>query len=259
MPIKSKSRAATASSKRKDETAAPPDWPPLKPLVPHSDLLVETILKDQIVVIRNFFTYSLCKNYVSFLSSLPLVTTPGQPKKGDAVRVNDRFQVDDPSFAEQIWKSAGLEDLVTRSDGDDGMSQQALSQLWGGNVCGLNPRIRIYRYSKGQFFAQHYDESNVLALPTAPPTPAKTTWTLLIYLTGPSTGCIGGETVFYPELGPAKNFSGPDNDGRNPVVVDLEVGMALLHKHGQDCLLHEGREVTAGEKWVIRSDLCVRR
>lgn len=43
------------------------------------------------------------------------------------------------------------------------------------------------------------------------------------------------------------------------MVVDLEVGMALLHKHGQDCLLHEGREVTQGAKWVIRSDLCVKR
>ncbi len=43
------------------------------------------------------------------------------------------------------------------------------------------------------------------------------------------------------------------------MVVGLEVGMALLHKHGQDCLLHEGREVMAGEKWVIRSDLCVKR
>lgn len=95
-------------------------------------------------------------------------------------------------------------------------------------------------------------------LPTTPPTPAKTTWTLLLYLTGPATGCIGGETVFYPELGPAKRFSGKTNEGE-PVTVSLEVGMALLHKHGQDCLLHEGREVMAGEKWVIRTDLCVKR
>lgn len=103
------------------------------------------------------------------------------------------------------------------------------------------------------------DESNVLSLPTIPPTPTKTTWTLLIYLTGPSTGCVGGETVFYPEFGTAKQFSGKGNDRANPVVVDLEVGMALLHKHGNDCLLHEGREVKEGEKWVIRSDLCVKR
>lgn len=61
------------------------------------------------------------------------------------------------------------------------------------------------------------------------------------------TGCVGGETAFYPET------------SMEPIVVDLEVGMALLHKHGKDCLLHEGREVLAGEKWVIRSDLCVAR
>ncbi|KAL9000513.1 MAG: hypothetical protein Q9169_000806 [Polycauliona sp. 2 TL-2023] len=257
MPNKSKGKATTAVPKpKRHNDSQPPKWPPLKPLLPSSDLLLETLLEDQIVVIRNFLTSSLCKKYVSFLSSLPLITTPGQPKKGDAVRVNDRFQVDDPSFAEQLWKAAGLEELVTRSDEDHGMSQQALRKLWGGDVCGLNPRIRIYRYSKGQFFAQHYDESNVLVLPQCP---ATTTWTLLIYLTGPSTGCIGGETIFYPELGSAKAFSGKDNDVSNPVVVDLEVGMALLHKHGRDCLLHEGREVTAGEKWVIRSDLCIRR
>ena len=82
---------------------------------------------------------------------------------------------------------------------------------------------------------------------------------MLIYLTGPATGCVGGETVFYPELGPAKKFSGKASEGTEAIVVDLEVGMALLHKHGQDCLLHEGRTVKEGEKWVIRSDLCVKR
>ncbi|KAL8775104.1 MAG: hypothetical protein Q9209_000583 [Squamulea sp. 1 TL-2023] len=255
MRIKSRSKATT----RKHDEFPPPKWPQLKPLLPTSNLVLEPLLEHQILVIRNFFTSSLCKNYVSFLSSLPLVTIPGQPKKGDAVRVNDRFEVNDPLFAEQLWITAGLQSLVTRSDAGDGMSQQALRQLWGGEVCGLNPRIRIYRYSKGQFFAQHYDESNVLSLPISPPIPAKTTWTLLIYLTGLSTGCIGGETVFYPELGTANQFSGKDSDKLSPVVVNLEVGMALLHKHGQDCLLHEGREVLGGEKWVIRSDLCVKR
>lgn len=43
------------------------------------------------------------------------------------------------------------------------------------------------------------------------------------------------------------------------VVISLETGMLLLHKHGNDCMLHEGREVLEGEKWVIRSDLCVKR
>lgn len=98
------------------------------------------------------------------------------------------------------------------------------------------------------------DDSNTLTIPGTPPIPAKTTWTLLLYLTSPATGCVGGETTFYPDPPKGKNAKTPD-----PVVVGLEVGMALLHKHGKDCMLHEGREVLEGEKWVIRSDLCVRR
>jgi hypothetical protein len=82
---------------------------------------------------------------------------------------------------------------------------------------------------------------------------AKTTWTLLLYLSSPATGCKGGETIFYPDP-PSKREPTPP-----PVVAELEVGMALLHRHGKDCLLHEGREVLEGEKWIIRSDLCVRR
>lgn len=37
-----------------------------------------------------------------------------------------------------------------------------------------------------------------------------------------------------------------------PPVTD---GLALLHRHGDDCLLHEGRPVVKGIKWVLRSDL----
>ena len=96
-----------------------------------------------------------------------------------------------------------------------------------------------------------------MVLPGQKTIPARTTWTLLLYLTSPATGCQGGETVFYPEpeLGKKKN----KEPSPPPFVVDLEVGLALLHKHGADCMLHEGREVLEGEKWVIRSDLCVRR
>lgn len=100
------------------------------------------------------------------------------------------------------------------------------------------------------------DESNNVLFPSASnpdAVRAKTTWTLLLYLTSPTTGCKGGETVFYPDP-PNKRTPAPA-----PVVAELAVGLALLHRHGKDCLLHEGREVTEGEKWVIRSDLCVAR
>ena len=99
------------------------------------------------------------------------------------------------------------------------------------------------------------DDSNRVVLPIN--TACKTTWTLLIYLTDQSTGCTGGETVFYGGQ-PAKHHSGLSTNGEEAMTIAPEVGMGLLHKHGNDCLLHEGKEVTAGEKWVIRSDLCVK-
>jgi hypothetical protein len=147
--------------------------------------------------------------------------------------------VSDPAFAERLWSQTALKDLVTTfSD----------PSIFGGEVLGLNPNIRVYRYTKGQFFDQHYDESNRLAFGQEQ-IPAKTTWTLLIYL----SKCDGGQTIFYPEP-VSKRDKSP-----NPIVCELEVGMALLHRHGDDCLLHEGAEVRDGEKWVLRSDLVVKR
>jgi hypothetical protein len=114
-------------------------------------------LPGQIMTIPNLWTATLCKSYVSFLSSLPLTTTPGKPKKGNAVRVNDRYQIDDPVFAERLWSETALKNLVTGAAEEEGlrMSDAQREELWGGEVLGLNPNIRIYRYSKGQFFDQH--------------------------------------------------------------------------------------------------------
>ena len=270
----------------------PPNWPPLRPLLPATDLRLTALVPDQIYLIRNFLPAGLCKTYSSFLSSLPLTTTPGKPKKDEAVRVNDRFQVEDARFAEMLWSGTAMKELVTRrlgkdeheeyeeeGAGADGAHQredvaELARRTWGGEVLGLNPNIRIYRYSTGQFFAQHCmwregfwpvllrwtdfvltiltdDESNFLTFRPASSTkstPARTTWTLLIYL----TACNGGETVFYPE--PTRADRNPE-----PISVAPEMGMALLHRHGDHCMLHEGKEVTAGEKWVLRSDLVVAR
>jgi hypothetical protein len=143
------------------ERQALPNWPVFQPLLSPLDLTLEQTVPDQIVTIRAFWTSTLCKNYVSFLSSLPLTTTPGKPRRGDAVRVNDRFQVDDAAFAERLWSETALKELVT---GDSaGLTEADREQLWGGKVVGLNPNIRIYRYTKGQFFDQHCESSHLIA------------------------------------------------------------------------------------------------
>ncbi|SPQ19608.1 102aeb13-8969-4665-8c35-da61afbab656 [Thermothielavioides terrestris] len=203
---------ATASAA---PAAVPPSWPPFKPALPVVDLALESLVQDKVVVLRSFFPRSLCKDYVSFLRELPLVTTPGKPKRGEALRVNDRYQIDDARFAHRLWTETGLKEALLSKD------------------------------------VAHDDSNNVTLKPeTGPALPARTTWTLLLYLTSSADGCIGGETVFYPH---------DRRSAAEAIAVSPEMGMLLLHKHGHDCMLHEAREVTAGEKWVIRTDLCVRR
>ena len=161
MPSKSqgKARANSKDLAAKAQVTNPALWPQLRPLIPSTDLGLENVLEDQIVVIRNLFTSTLCRSYVSFLSTLPLITTPVQPKEGNAVRVNDRIQFDDARFAENLWKQTALESLVKPiSEGESGYENipfKPSKGFWGGDVVGLNPRIRIYRYKEGQFFAQH--------------------------------------------------------------------------------------------------------
>ncbi|CAG7990671.1 unnamed protein product [Penicillium olsonii] len=254
MPPKSKK---AEKPKPSQPTQSTPNWPPLRPLLPAADLSLTPLLTDQIYLIRNFLPGTLCKTYASFLASLPLTTTPGKPKKDEALRVNDRFQIDDRRFADMLWETTAMKELVTTrfaEEEDEELSPtefaQRARQLWGGEPLGLNPNIRIYRYSAGQFFGQHYDDANNITFtpPRSKAVPARTTWTLLVYL----TSCEGGETVFYPE-------STRENRNPEPIAVAPEVGMALLHRHGDHCMIHEGMEVTGGEKWVLRSDLVVPR
>jgi hypothetical protein len=109
----------------------PHQWPRLQPLIPSSDLYLDVLVPEQILTVSNFWTSTLCKTYVSFLGSLPLVTTPGKPKRGEAVRVNDRYQVTDAEFADQLWRLTSLQELVEGydpSEGDeDGKNREVLA------------------------------------------------------------------------------------------------------------------------------------
>lgn len=102
--------------------------------------------------------------------------------------------------------------------------------LSGWNVCGANERFRGYRYEAGQRFALHYDgafersASEVSRL------------TFLVYL---NDDYVGGTTDF------------PDHQQR----IEPRTGRALFFQHR---ILHEGCPVTAGVKYVLRSDIMYR-
>ena len=56
----------------------------------------------------------------------------------------------------------------------------------------LNSNIRLYKYTPGQHFGAHYDESVKDTV-----TGARSEWTLLIYLSGVEDEVTGGEVRFF--------------------------------------------------------------
>lgn len=203
---------------------------------------VITLLDEQILIIRHFLSTGTCKSFISYFATLPLVPSP-PAGRNEATRTNFRFAVEDPTFAVRLFKDAVL---------------AAVTGSWTVKIgkrvleCrGLHSNIRIYRYDEGTFFGPHYDSSTRDSV-----TGGISYWTLLVYLTGHEDGVEGGETTFYQRGGKAASRGmGRDSDA-GVVAVSPERGMALLHRHGgSDCLLHEGRRVTKGIKWVLRSDV----
>jgi len=252
MPPSKRTKSKAGANNSKDSAQSPTiSWPEIShsPYRPIPE--ITTVLESQILTL-NLFTSAFTLQFLNFCQShiKPLLsTTPIKPKKGDAVRFNDRFQIEDLGFAESLWNNSGLKQAIIAYS-EEGKSSQ---DIWGGEPVGLSPNIRVYRYLKGQFFDKHYDDSNAIDfIADGIPTRCHTTYTLLIYLTS-SPPIIGGETVFYTPS--TRNKPGEE------IIINLQAGVALLHAHGSSCLLHEGREVTNDAngvgKWILRSDLVV--
>jgi prolyl 4-hydroxylase len=98
------------------------------------------------------------------------------------------------------------------------------------DVAGVHVPVRIYRYEPGQHFGLHQDQSYFGEDGT------KSLLTFMVYL---NEGFGGGETDF-PE--------------QEQTIVP-RTGTALLFQH---MLLHSGKRVTAGTKFVLRSDVLYR-
>ncbi|KAJ3682090.1 hypothetical protein LUZ60_014663 [Juncus effusus] len=204
-------------------------WPVIKP---KKGLHANQLKGTHLFTIANFFSSGESKSFIESAEAIGF-THQGSlgPTKGEAFRDNDRISVTDPILAQSIWES-----------GLNKMFQDI--KIRGKVAKGLNPNIRFYRYKVGQKFGRHIDES------VETEEGLRTYYTLLIYLTGKSANqdaassdsLVGGETVFY--------------DQRKVVAEVAPVeGMALLHIHGEKCMLHEARVVTKNVKYILRSDV----
>lgn len=138
------------------------------------------------------------------------------------IRNNDRAMVDDDALASVLWER---------------IKAFAPDEIDGFPAVGLNPRFRFYRYEPGQRFKRHLDGRVYL------PTGEVSRVTLLYYL---NDACEGGETVF-SDWGFSKGKS-----IRPEIRVTPAAGTALFFTHE---IWHEGASVTAGRKYVLRTDV----
>jgi len=181
------------------------------------------------------------------VESVPLELTP-PPKKGEAQRVNHRLSISTPEFARALFDlfaphlpSFPPPPHHTPSGSSSAENENTVKVPAPRKTHSFNSNIRLYKYTEGQYFGCHYDDSVRDPLGAG----VHSEWTILIYLSGAEDGVVGGETVFYKGTGKKKIEIRPP----------LRRGSALLHKHGQHCLLHEGASVLKGTKYVVRSDL----
>lgn len=168
---------------------------------------------DDIFLIENLLSATECQAWIQETEAIGYakapVSTAFGPQFMPNLRNNSRVMIDDPERAEQIWQA--IKDLVPEVEGH--------------KTCGLNERLRFYRYDPGESFELHSDGCYQRA------NGERSRLTFMIYL---NEGFEGGQTRFV-----------------NHSVVPA-TGTALFFKHA---LLHEGEELSAGRKYVLRSDV----
>lgn len=153
-------------------------------------------------------------------------------------RNNDRQVLNDPALAARLLQR--LRDAAP--DDIDGLLPEGTSKDW--KLCGINERLRLCRYLPGQQFHLHQDGVHHRGAD------CRSMLTFMIYLTD-GDDFEGGDTSFY--------MAGPSSGEHesNPVVrIRPRIGSLILFDHG---IWHAGDEVTAGMKYVLRSDLLFRR
>jgi predicted 2-oxoglutarate/Fe(II)-dependent dioxygenase YbiX len=184
---------------------------------------------EDVFVVRGFLSPAECAHHIARSESAgygdaPVNTFAG-PVVNKRMRNNERVMLDDTALAAELW--GRLTPFVPPRRG-----------RW--RAAGLNERFRYYRYDPGQLFDWHFDGSYERS-PTE-----QSAMTFMVYL---NDGFEGGATEFDFRV------MGVVHDGDEITRVVPEAGMALVFAHR---IFHQGAPVTAGRKYVLRSDVMFR-
>jgi prolyl 4-hydroxylase len=181
-------------------------------------------IKDGAYTVPNILSQLECTAMIEKVEAIGFapatVSLATGPQLMTGIRNNERVKFDDPELAKLL--ETRLETIIRK---DDARAR-------------LNERFAVYRYDPGQRFKRHQD--GTIKTDDGLETSRQT---VLVYL---NDDCEGGETV----------FSDVDRSGsqikflETPVVP--ETGMALIFEHE---LWHEGKPVTAGRKYILRTDI----
>ena len=143
----------------------------------------------------------------------------------ERLEVRNRVSVDDAAAARDLWSKLASRVPPLADFYRQGLRPEPdVADLEPLVAVRLNERLRYYRYSGGERFASHVDLSHA-------DESARSFLTVIFYL---NDGFTGGETDFF---------------GR---CVTPKRGAAILFPHE---LRHEGRPVTSGVKYVLRTDV----
>lgn len=172
----------------------------------------------------NVFSKQFCETIIDGALSQGFekasVNVYGEQKQLNNVRNNERLQFDDIDLANTLQQRI----LAVAQDFPYILQDKALSDF--------GSHFRIYQYVPGQYFKPHKDGSNHINGQTSK-------ITVLVYLNDTQ----GGETVLMPQGFAAKDAY---------ITITPTQGSVLLFEHP---MWHEGKPVSSGEKYVLRTDI----
>lgn len=178
------------------------------------------VKKPFIFELENILTPKQCETWIKRIQDANPQPAPINTPRGTAIvdQIRNNNRV---IFDKEEWANELLEPI----------KDEVPDEIHGMSLCGINERLRCYEYLPGQRFAPHPDGAFVRN------DSEQSFYTYIIYL---NEDFKGGETTFIVE---------PE------IVIKPETGKGLFFQHP---IIHEGVEVTAGKKYVVRTDLMYR-